>query len=178
MSQTDSIKKVLSAMHDAIGKENAELYERLTDEKVKVDINDHESFFYQIICPFHRYVSGLINTLISTDNNVEFILTHSDYLENAFRYWIVRAEGAACCDDKSRTIMRRLLNFYKDGTKIVFDYDAEYTFHLPKKLFREHHEIISFYEALKYMYSGNPNIYLVELQLMIAQMKDEEETND
>lgn len=177
MSQTDSIKSVLSAMHDVIGKENAELYERLADENIKVDINDHESFFYQIIYPFHRYVSGLISTLISTDNNVEFILTHSDYLENAFRHWIVRAEGSACCADKSRTIMRRLLDFYRDGTKIVFDYDAEYTYHLPKKLFREHQEIVLFYEALQHMYYGDPKRYLTQMMLIIAQMKDEEEEN-
>ncbi len=67
----------------------------------------------------------------------------------------------ACCADKTRTIIKRLIDFYENGIRIEFDYTQEYTFHLPKIIFKIHEDIIEFYEGLKFLQNtGNPLKYL------------------
>lgn len=156
----ESIKGFLNTMLDTIHKESVDLYKSLIDKSGLDNITDYESFYFAVIYPFTQYVSGLIKTEISTSDDVEFLLIKQIFIERNFQRIIEKNEGSACCVDKTRTIMRSLLNYYKSGDKIEFDYDQEYTYHLPKKVFKTHDEIVTFYEALKHLYAGYSEKYL------------------
>ena len=160
----EKIKEVLNFMADSIEKSYIDFYKKLIDEKCFNKIEDVEDFYLGLIYPHEQFITGLIKTEISKNNDVLFILKHSRIIERNFRYWIAKIEGSACCADKTRTIMRRLVEFYKNDTKIEFDYSAEYTFHLPKVIFKTHESIIEFYEGVKSLNYGNPALYLNALK--------------
>jgi len=167
----DKIKEVLNGMIDNISKEQVELYQSLIDKRCYENITDIEEFYFGLIYPFEEFLSGLIRSEISNNRDVVFILHHSQFIENNFVKLIEKYEGRGCCSDKSRTILKRLLDFYKNDNKIEFDYTQEYTFHLPKLIFKTHQEIVGFYEGLKNLYYGNPVKYLEELKTLTANVE-------
>lgn len=156
----DVLKEVLNTLADSVDKDSINLFNSLYLDTDLGDIADPENFYYTILYPHTQFVTGLIRSKVSSDRNVEFILTNSRFIQQNFEYWIVKHDGHGCCADKSRTIIRRLVKFYKDGTQIEWDYNQEYTYHLPKTIFTTHDSIISFYEALLDIRFGNPNKYL------------------
>ncbi len=163
-------EKIIDALHlisNSIENDKIELYKRLITEKCFDKIETIEEFYFGIIYPYDQFVTGLIKTEISSNNDVSFILKNSQFIECHFRYWIEKKEGSACCADKTRTILKQLIEFYKTGVEISFDYNQEYTFHLPKEVFKTHVSIIQFYEGLKFLYYGNPTKYLSCLQTLI-----------
>ena len=162
------IKEVLNFMFDSIENNQIELYGKLIDEKCFEKIEDVQDFYLGLIYPHEQFISGLIKSEISKNNDVVFILENSQFIEHNFRYWVEKKEGMACSADKTRTILRRLVNFYKNGTKIEFDYTAEYTFHLPKVIFKTHESIVEFYEGVKSLHYGNPTLYLNALKSLIT----------
>jgi len=165
--ENDKIKEVLNNMLGSIEQDHIDLYGKLIDEKGFKNIESVDEFYYGIIYPHEKFLNGLIKSEISKDNDVLFILKRSRFIEQNFRYWIEKVEGSACCADKTKTILTRLIEFYKNGTKIEFDYSAEYTFHLPKTIFNNHELIIDFYDGLKRLYYGNPTVYLNSLKTLI-----------
>lgn len=160
----ERIKEVLTSMSNFIEQDQINLYQKLIDEKGFDNIVDIESFYFGLIYPHQQFITGLIKSEISTNNDVVFIMTHSQFIERHFEFWIKKLEGTTCCADKSRTILRNLTDFYKTGIKIEFDYNAEYTFHLPKTIFKTHESIIEFYKGLIDLYYGNPLKYLIAVQ--------------
>jgi hypothetical protein len=164
--EKSKIKEVLNFMADSIEQKEIELYGKLIDEKCFDKIEDVQDFYLGLIYPHEQFISGLIKSEISKNKDVVFILENSQFIEHNFRYWVEKIEGMACCADKTRTILRRLVEFYKNGTKIEFDYTAEYTFHLPKVIFKTHESIVEFYEGVKSLNFGNPTRYLNALKLL------------
>lgn len=163
---SESIKNFLEAFSESISKEEVELYKSLLDKGVGGDnVRNPEDFYYKVLHPFKEFVSGLISHEFSNDSDVKFILLNSSFIERNFKEIIEKIEGMACCADKSRTILKRLFDFYNsDKTKeIEFNYEAEYTYHLPKKVFTTHEDIINFYQALKSLYYGRGEDYLGEM---------------
>jgi len=63
--------------------------------------------------------------------------------------------------------MKALIEFYRTGEKIQWNYKQEYTFHLPKEIFETHEKIITFYEGLKNLFYGNPTKYLEVMKEII-----------
>lgn len=64
--------------------------------------------------------------------------------------------------------MRALISFHKDGKPIQFNYDQEYTYHLPKRIFTAHDMIVEFATSLHSLFYGNPERYLSALQSVIV----------
>lgn len=176
----DDIKNVLESLGEKIDKEHAELYQALI-EKTGFDVPSKptvKEFYFGLVYPYTgKFLPGLINKEISTNSDVGFILINSQFIESHFRHLISDVEGHTCCADKSRVIMNRLLDFYRDGTKIEFDYTQKYTYHLPKTIFKTHEDIVSFYEGLRSLYYGNPEAYLKELAKVVCPMKTGETGN-
>lgn len=169
----DSIKNVISMMADSIGKENVEIYKKLIDEKGFKNITDTEEFYFGLIYPFHKFMKGLIETEISRKDKIKFLLLNSRFIENQFNKIIVDIEGSACSSDKSRTIMKRLYLWFNEEKRIDWDYQQEYTFHLPKKVFTTHDDVVSFYEAIENLYYGHYKNYLVELKKVMSKLENE-----
>lgn len=174
MNIKNSMNKIFDSILELSKKDNIELYEKLSNSDKKIDYNSlsPEDFYIQVIYPHEQYIEGLISIEISKNEDVQFILTNSNYIESHFQYWIKSLEGFACNFDKVRTILDRLLKFYKDGTKIEFNYNQEPTYHLPKLVFNNHNDIIEFYTAIKSLLYGNPEKYLKELK-KISQINKE-----
>ena len=156
----DKIKEVLVGMFDVIEKDKIELYQSIIDKKCYDNINDLQEFYFGLIYPFENFLDGLIQAEVSKDRDVRFIMLNSQFIERHYEKLIIKFEGSAYCADKSRTIMRNLVMFYKTGEKISFDYNQEYTYHLPKVIFKTHDNIIEFYQAIKDFYYGNSEKYL------------------
>jgi len=161
----DSIEKVITSIIGDIGAKNASIYNKVIEEHgiSYENINSPEDFYYNIIYPLSKFIDGVIQVELSRDEDLKFILKQSRFIECHFVKLIEKNEGSACSADKSRTIMRGLFNFYKDGIDINFNYDQEYTYHLPKTIFNTHDKIVEFYTGLKYLYYGNPDKYLEAL---------------
>ena len=148
------------------------MYKNLIDSSGINNYNTIDEFYYGIIYPFEKFTSGLIKSEISPNRNVVFIYQKLRFVENHFRNLFETIEGSACCADKSRAIVKRLIEFYKNGTKIEFDYNGEYTFHLPKKIFKTHESIICFYEGLHSLYYGISEKYLTALLNLKKSIKE------
>lgn len=153
------MKTVLSALSQDIDDRDKELYTSLFKDK-SPEIKNPEDFYFQFMYPHEKFLRGLIQVELSNDPDVKFILMRGQFLEHHFEKWIERIEGHACCADKSRTIMKSLFDFYLNRKPIVFNYEQEYTYHLPSKIFKTEDEIVTFYTGLKHLYYGNPTDYL------------------
>lgn len=162
--EKDKIKEVLCSLLGTIEEDKIKLYKALIDEKCFDEINNYEDLYFGLIYPFENFISGLIMSEISTNEDYIFIMKESQFIERHFEKNIKTLEGGfACCADKSRAIIKALLNFYKTGERIEFNYNQEYTFHLPKIVFNTHENIIEFYEELKSLFYGDNEKYLKAL---------------
>jgi len=164
------IEDIVALLYERIGEEDTELFKEVI-EKSGFEFPDKLTvgqFYLKLVYPYmDQFLGVLIRGKISTNSDVIFILTHSRFIERHFVRLIYRAEGYMHCADKSRHIMDRLLDFYRDGTKIEFDRTQKYTYHLPVIIFTTHEDIISFYEALRDLYHGSPEAYAKELAKLL-----------
>lgn len=165
--KTEAIKDFLNSMADSIEKEKIELFEKIIDSSEIKQYENPNEFFYAVLYPWEKFISGFLKSTLNANRDVEFIWKHSEFIDRHFRNLFEKYEGSACCADKSRTIVKRLLKYYDNGEKIEFDYEAEYTYHLPKKIFKSHDHIVQFYEGLKSLLYGRPEKYIEALKVVL-----------
>lgn len=160
--KTEDLKGFLDSMVGHIEKEEIELFKKIIDSNnINHNFDSYEEFYLFVKFPFEQFISGFLKSELKMNNELQFIYSNSQFIERHFEKLIEQIEGSACCADKSRTIMNSIIDFYKSDIEIVFNYDSEYTFHLPKKIFTNHNCIIDFYQGLKYLFYGNPEKYLI-----------------
>ncbi len=164
----DALKSFLNSLSEILDQEKIELFNKIIDSSKIEEFNDPEEFFLGVLYPWEKFISGLLKTSFGDNSDVEFIYRNSQFIDHHFNNLFSKYEGMACCSDKSRMIVKRLVDFYISGEKIEFDYDAEYTFHLPKKIFKNHDDIVGFYEGLRGLNYGNPTKYLEELKKVLT----------
>ena len=172
----ETIEKTLTSMMDVFEQEEINLFKSILEENNINEIKNIDDFYFGLLYPYNKFINGLIKSTISKDYNVRFLLKNSQYFEHHFRYWIEKIEGIMCCADKTRTILRSIFNYYTDNKKIKFDYEGEYTYHLPKFIFTEHQDIIDFFDAIKHLYYGNPEKYLIEIKKLTEKYNEYCET--
>jgi hypothetical protein len=119
-----------------------------------------DEFYFSLIYPFKQLVNGLLQDTVPGQRSAHFLLMHYDFVRAQFRRIIEMREGFACCADKTRTILSRLLAFYISGKPIAFDPQEAYTYHHPRTVFTTHEAILEFFEALCHLHAGNPVPYL------------------
>jgi len=107
-------------------------------------------------------VDGLLST-VSDNKDASFFLKHGEFVEKHFVRFIEKKEGPACSADKSRFIMRALINYYLNGDEINIDYSQEYTYHLPVSIFNTHDKIVNFALSLQKLYYGHHEEYIKEI---------------
>ena len=157
--EKEKLKQVLTCMFKGIEGAKDDLYQSLK-KKIQVQTDDAELFYFSLIYPFSKLITGMIRAEVSKDKDIEFIYVHSQFVERFFQVMIQKQEGMTCCADKSRTIIRRLVAWFKDGEPIKFNYKQKYTYHLPRKIFKTHKDIIEFYSGIKSLYYGQPEKYM------------------
>ena len=156
----------LNSMIGIIEKKEIDLFKKIIGTNEITNFKDHKKFFYAVLYPFDQFISGFVKSKIANNSDVVFIIKNQNYIENNFARIIEQKEGSPCSADKSRTIIKSLLNYYKNGQKITFNYQQEYTYHLPKEVFKTHDHIIKFYEGLKSLWYGDNKKYLEALQIV------------
>lgn len=165
--KTEEIKTFLNSMINSIDRDNVELFEKIIDSSKIKDFENPNEFFYAVLYPWEKFVSGFLKSNISSNRDIEFIWKHSEFIDRHFRNLFEKYEGSACCSDKSRTIVNGLLSYYTSGELIEFDYSTEFTYHLPERIFKSHDHIISLYEGLRSLLYGHPERYIKALKLVL-----------
>lgn len=167
MSKNIGIESVLQAIFQNSQQEDQQLFQACLDDNTQVaeliDLvkkGDYESVYYQFFYPLKKAGSGLLQIALPNNHKAHFIIEHQDYVDSHYEKLIVRREGVACSADKARTILSGLLRFFISERQIKFNYDGEYTYHLPKTIFTTHDEIIEFFEGIYGLYYGSPEKYL------------------
>lgn len=162
--KTEDLKNFLNSFADSIEKENTELYKNIIESSNITKCENPSEFFHAVIHPFDKFISGFLKTTLSANRDVEFIWKNSQFIERHFRNLFEKYEGGAYSSDKSKTILSGLLRYFSSGEMIEFNYDAKYTYHLPKIIFKSHDQIIEFYEGIKDVFYGHPEKYLKALK--------------
>ncbi len=175
----NDIATLLTGLFSGIDDENKALAASLTDcelikkaiECIKEDNPEHFHLF--MTYPIERFVDGMLSREMPQSRDGQFLFKEAGFIESHFEKLIDKHEGGACCADKSRSIMRALARYFLKGQPIAFDYTQEYTYHLPKLIFKTHDDIVGFFEALKHLYFGSPDLYLNALQKIYADIRQE-----
>jgi hypothetical protein len=168
MTTPENIKSVVEALLAGANGQNIGLAVALADlEPVQnaleaVRNGEPEDFHTWLLYPLSSAVDGLLYSELGTEE-ARFLVKHYRFVESHFERLIVKYEGRACCADKARTILKRLLSFLTTGKEIAFDYNEQYTFHLPRCIFTTHEDILMFFKGLHNLYYGNPDQYLQAL---------------
>lgn len=157
----------LETLSDVIENDKVEMFRSVIGSLQIERYDDPEGFYYGVLFPWSKFIGGFLKSELKANDDIEFIYKNYRFIEAQVRAFVVQHEGLMYSADKSRTIIRRLVSFYSKDEKIVFDYDSEYTYHLPRKVFTTHEDIICFYEAVRGLYYGNPAKYLHEANKLI-----------
>jgi hypothetical protein len=176
MTTPENIKSVVEALLAGVNGQNIGLAVALADlEPVQnaleaVRSGDPEDFHTWLLYPLSSAVDGLLYSELGTEE-ARFLVKHYRFVESHFERLIVQYEGRACCADKARTILKRLLAFLTTGKEVAFDYNQQYTYHLPRCIFTNHEDIVTFFKGLHNLYYGNPDQYLQALQSLLPKAK-------
>ncbi|MFT5150019.1 MAG: hypothetical protein ACI86P_002713 [Flavobacteriales bacterium] len=154
------VSTFIDSMMGEISSEEKELAKKIIASSNLKEFKGYSEFFFAIIYPFNQFTSGFIKTTVADSEEVVFLMTQSQFVEAHFEKEIEKREGWQCSADKSSVIMKCLIEFYKTGKRIEFNYDQKYTYHLPKTVFKDHDSIISFFEGLHSLFYGNNTKYL------------------
>lgn len=165
--ETKQITNFLEALMDGVSDGQKKLYKSILESSEIPSFKTPEEFYFTVIYPYEKFVRGFIKSEISPSHDIEFCLMHQRYLDRSFCDFFKEYEGFACSADKSRTVVKRIVEFFKTGHRIEFDYEQEYTFHLPKKVFKTHDHIMLMYEGLKNLQYGSNKKYIEALKTTI-----------
>lgn len=172
---TKGIKSVLEAILRSGDLEGQALYAQIYDEpmikeaRAAAEAHNPEGFFFSLCYPLEKIVDAVVSAEFPHNQNAQFLMANTRFIENHLDKIFSRFEGSACSHDKTRTVIKAVLRFFITQKPIEFDYAQEYTFHLPKKVLKDHDSIISFITGLHYLHYGNPDRYLVAMKELIAQ---------
>jgi hypothetical protein len=172
--KTEQLTNFLNSLTEGITNEQKKLYISIIEKGGFSKFETPEEFYFAVIHPYNDFVSGFIKSEISSNKDVEFCLLHYNYIESSFCRFFQDFEGSPCCADKSRSIVKCLIDYFKNGNPIKFDYTQKYTYHLPEKILKTHEEIISMYEGLRDMYYGNNVKYAKALKNLVTKLEKDE----
>lgn len=152
--------------------------ERVQDALRAVREHKPGHFRLYLSYPLEQLVDGVLSEALQGHGDACFLFAHADFVEHHFEYLIVRHEGRPCSADKSRTLLSALARHFACGEDIVFNYAQPYTYHLPKRVFKEHAEIAGFFKAVQSLYYGRPEAYLLCLQAIESRLAAEQTGTD
>ncbi len=166
----ESIKSLFDCLLSDSHKNGEELIKDIALEKGL----SPENFHLQYLWPIEEGIDSMVTNYLSEfqSDSINFIYLHYQFLESHLTELFSTYEGGACCADKSRTIINSLVKHYKTGENINFNYEQEYTYHLPKKILKTHDDIISMYRTLRSLYYGNGLAYFKEMKKTIDIAKE------
>lgn len=129
---------------------------------------DMAGFEQTLLRPMEKTIEGVLHLAVPNNHPVQFLLRHYGFVSRHFRSIVEKREGHACCADKTRFIMRSLMQFYQTGAEIKLNREQEYTFHLPTVVFTSHQAIVDFFEAVQALHYGEGAKYIKQMALLTA----------
>jgi hypothetical protein len=177
MTSAEDIQNVLGSLLSSIENEGKECFKEVASipaaQKAIKAVREGEvrDFYISLIYPLSKTIDGLLAHELPSSPEARFLFKHSQFVEAHYRRVIEEFEGSPCCADKSRTIMRSLASTLKSRDPISFDYDQQYTYHLPKVVFKTHGEIIEFFTALYRLYYGRPQPFIEAVNRIESRMR-------
>lgn len=165
----DNVTSTIEALLNGISSNNIKTAEQVpeTIKEVYKELLSKKNFisFYDITVfyPFRKTNEGMLRNFGIHKTETIFLLQHSDFIQDHYERLFIKFEGVACSADKSGTILFKLFEFLEKGTEIYFNEDQQYTYHLPKVIFKDHESIVLFFKALMQLYYGQPENYIKEL---------------
>jgi len=164
------VQDVVAAILDASDRRNVALFTsmqahpRLQEAQAFARDGQPEQFFHALPAPLFRFVDGLLQSTLPGKREAHFLLREYSFVKAHFQKVIQDREGVCCSADKSRSILRRLLQYYLTGKEVVFDPKEPFTFGHPETVFTAHEEIVRFFDGLYALYHGDPEPYLKALR--------------
>lgn len=126
-----------------------------------------DRFRYTIAHDVSKITNSIIDHAIS-NQYARVLVKNYSFFEDHFTKLIKLKDGFASSHDKVITILKSIFKYYEHGDEIKFNYDAEYTFHLPVNYFTTQNQIIDYYQSLVSLLYGDFNEYIIELQKVIT----------
>lgn len=162
----NEFKNIFDAILENSDKEDLELANTIFPNGFNYkSISDLE---YRIKYPVNSLLKGILIQKFGKINlESEFLIKNSDFVENAYQFWIEKIEGSACSYDKSGYIINSIIRYYTENKEIKHDYSDEKEYWLPKKIFTTHDEIIDYFYSLISLFHGNYEKYLILIQTFI-----------
>lgn len=159
----DFLMNFIKSFSETISKENIEFFKKIVADKEIDGIKTPQDFFYKFTYDFEKFSNGLLREKVSTNNEIIFLFSKYSFIKNQISNLFEKFEGSTCCEDKTKVVVNSLFDFFKTGNEIEFNYEQEYTYHLPKKILKTHEDIAQYYSAIKSLYYGKPGDYLTFL---------------
>lgn len=179
-----AISEVIQALLGESDRDAEAMYDCVRDNAAfkpvvdAVDSSSIESVFFSYFYPVEQLMLGLVRHANAFDSHkAQWLLSNYTFVESNFAKLFEQIEGSACHADKSRTVVNALFRYYMHDKPISFNYEGEYTNHLPTTIFRTQDEILTFFKALNELYYGNFTTYVKAIANyvpLIAKKQDED----
>lgn len=163
----ETLSNIISTLADSFEKEHVEKSLKFANSIPEESLNEMLYYYnirkdnYLFNNALKQMNDGIIYKTLETINpKIAFFVSNYGFIQNHYRNILETHEGSACIYDKTSTIMESIYEHLTEGSVIEFNYEGEYTFHLPKKIFRNNNEILEFYIAIEAMYYGRVEKYL------------------
>jgi hypothetical protein len=162
----DNINAVLGGVFAKAAEGNRSAFEAISEREDIIKAvealkeGDFGVYEFLIFTPMERFAAGLAESVFPGNTQLQFLAKEIRFFQRHLGETIKEVEGWSCYNDKTQKVTRALLQFFLTGKEIVWDYDAEYTYTLPRKVFVAHDEIVSFFDAIHFLFHGRPEKYL------------------
>ena len=156
------LKSVFLSLLSASERDSDDIYDSLKDDAFFreaagfVKSRDIRRFYYSTLYPIKQLFAGFLKAELGVaSEEVEFAFMNIQFVKLHFESIIVHTEGLSCSADKANFLLKSLIQYFLTGQEIVIDLDGEFTFHLPKKCFKSHDDVIAYFKAIMECYYGN-----------------------
>ena len=163
-----ALGNILESLASQSGVSKAELDAFVASPGISEAINelksgDIDSFYFRVLYPRNKLYRAVVARFVGDYPKVQFLVEQYDFIESHFKHWIQAIEGSTCSADKSGTLVTALFWYFTKERPIQWNYEQEYTYHLPKTVFITQDEVLGFFESLEFLYGGRPEKYLQQL---------------
>lgn len=160
----------LSCLSDRIGEENKEIFNKIIN-LYDHEIDSAESFYFSKIYAWEKFIDGYLKHSFKNNNTIYIYKNYYLLYKHLTRLFETH-EGSACCADKARTILNVLIDYFEENKQIQFNYDSEYTYHLPKLILKNQEDVLEYYDSLIKLFSGNVLAYIEKYNKIIINKLD------
>lgn len=159
-----ALRDVLEALARSAGEDEVAVFKALSEQPVvslaskAIELGNLEAWYFGFQYPLKRLERGLLNAKLSNPK-ARFVFEELSFIETYLKRLFRDYEGSFACADKMRMVLRSWVRHLQTNKPIVWDYEQEYTYHLPQRILRTHKDIAVFFQAVYQLRYGNITPY-------------------